>query len=241
MTDGPGEQAQPDEGSDDTVRRLLTAAALPQPRTPDEVTDRLDLVLAGLVAERAAAESPSSAVASLDRRRRRWPQVLAAAAAVSVVGLGLGQVVGHDAEMAADSASAGSGVEYSPDVADDGAEDSGPARRDARVESDLDAPAPLAERDEYAAEPTLRLRTSSLTLDLQRIEDFALAVPAGRRWSTACVQPDTGRGDEWLPVHVDGSPGILVLRAPTGERRRAEVYTCEDGDQAVASTTVDAR
>ena len=89
-----------------------------------------------------------------------------------------------------------------------------------------------------------RLRTSSLTVDLQRIEDFGLAVPVAdtpRRWAEACVRPETVAGDEWLPVRLDGEAAVLVLGAPADGRRTAEVFTCDDGDRPAATTTLDAR
>lgn len=61
------------------VSRLLADAASPT-RLPDEVAARLDEVLAALVSER----TEDSDVVPL--RSRRWPQLLVAAAAVSLVG-----------------------------------------------------------------------------------------------------------------------------------------------------------
>ncbi len=98
----------PEESSaqeQELVRDLLASAAGPEPM-PEDVRSRLDDVLADLVATRGAdgagdADSSGDAgdptpPASLDaRRRRRWPKVLVAAAAVSVLAYGAG-VVGLD-------------------------------------------------------------------------------------------------------------------------------------------------
>ena len=67
----------PDEEAE--ISRLLADAASPEPM-PAEVSARLEDVLAGLVADREAA----APVVPL--KPRRWPQVLVAAAAVSLVG-----------------------------------------------------------------------------------------------------------------------------------------------------------
>jgi hypothetical protein len=67
----------PDEEAE--ISRLLADAASPEPM-PAEVSARLDDVLAGLVADREAA----APVVPL--KPRRWPQVLVAAAAVSLAG-----------------------------------------------------------------------------------------------------------------------------------------------------------
>lgn len=79
----------------DAVRRALRAARHDAP-LPDDVAARLDATLAGLVADRAAGEPALAAVAAAapadgsDRvvpLRRRWPAFLAAAAAVTAIGL----------------------------------------------------------------------------------------------------------------------------------------------------------
>jgi hypothetical protein len=93
-----GEMSTPPDGptgdpdGPELVRALLGEVGREPEPLPDDVADRLDDVLAGLVAERAGtatrpADSP--AVVPLDRarrRRRRGAQVLVAAAAVVVGG-----------------------------------------------------------------------------------------------------------------------------------------------------------
>lgn len=228
------EDGASEDVTEEGVRRLLVSAARPQPAVPAEVVARLDGVLADLVALRAEEEAPAPSAVSLDSRRRRWPQVLVAAATVSVLGLGIGIVVRDGGMMAAqeDAASAGSGAESAdrPEtLSEKGAGAPEAADKDTQGSSGLSRTA------------VLRLRSSSLALDLQRVEDFALAVPAGARWSAACVRPGTTEGDEWLPVRLDGEPAVLVLREPSGDRRRADVYTCDDEDEPAATGTVDPR
>ncbi|MDO7868203.1 hypothetical protein [Nocardioides jiangxiensis] len=70
----------------DAVRRSLRAARHEEP-LPDDVAARLDERLAGLVAERSAG-APADVAPVVPLRRRRWPAVLAAAAALTAIGLG---------------------------------------------------------------------------------------------------------------------------------------------------------
>jgi hypothetical protein len=241
------------------VRRLLAAAGGPTPELPPDVGGRLDDVLAGLVAERAHAapgSPPADQVTGVtelgERRRRRWPQLLVAAAAVSVLGIGIGNVMdggvvsmdsGGEAATTADSAGSAAGP---PEGERESADQEGAAPAPAD-EQELDAAKdelPGGARGALDTRDAPRLRTSSLTVDLQRLEDFGLAVPVAdsrARWALACVRPETAAGDEWLPVRLDGEEAVLVLRAPADGRRTAEVFTCDDGDSPAAATTIDAR
>ena len=236
----------------DEVRRLLAESSTPDPM-PEDVVTRLDSVLAGLVSERAAAptgdEGPAGAtveplVATLPTRRRRWPQLLAAAAAASVLGLGIGNLLQSDGFMAAEEDAAGSA---SQETAADSA-------RDQASEGSADQPNALSDPEpdppgEGEAFPgtaktrgdVLRLRTRSLDLDLQRVQDFSLAAPTGPRWEAACARPRTAAGDEWLPVRLDDEAGVLLLRQPDGGRRQAEVYTCGSPDRPAVTGTVEVR
>jgi hypothetical protein len=256
MNEQHDDATAPDE---EQVRRLLAAAGGSTPELPPDVSGRLDDVLAGLVAERVhAAEGPlpadevTGATELGERRRRRWPRLLVAAAAVSVLGIGLGNVMdggvingdgGGEAATTADSA--GSAAEP-PTVQRESADQEGAAPAPAD-EQELDAAKdefPAGARGYLDARNAPRLRTTSLTLDLQRIEDFGLAVPVAdsrARWAQACVRPETAAGDEWLPVRLDGREAVLVLRAAADGRRTAEVFTCDDGDSPAAATTIDAR
>jgi len=226
------EDGAPEDVNED-VRRLLVSAASPGPTLPAEVAERLDTVLADLVASRSEEGAAGSPVVPLVPRRRRWPQVLVAAAAVSVLSLGVGTVLRDGGMMSArEDAASGSAAESAD-------------RPETLSDKGAGEPAPTTDQDtqgsaEMARSTVLRLRTRSLALDLQRVRDFALAVPAGARWSAACVRPATTTGDEWLPVRLDGEPAVLLLRAPTGDRRRADVYTCEDGAEPAATGTVGA-
>lgn len=240
------------------VRRLLAAAAGPDPgeQMPEDVAGRLDDVLAGLVSERADApatatekgiaedpvpEDEVTGVTELaSRRRRRWPKLLLAAAAVSVIALGVGidDLTGGQGDS---STSAESPSVASKDDAGGGA-GAAPERLEARSSEDAGADRDLVTPLPEAASDLTRLRTGSLRADVQRVADFSLkaALAEGLRRS-GCVRPDTEAGDEWLPVRLDGESAVLVLRAPAGGRRTAEVFTCDDADTPAASTTIEAR
>lgn len=84
------------------VRRLLAEARVDpgSEALPDEVADRLDAVLVGLVEPGAQSADPSTSAAAAGsvadlatRRRRRVGGLLLAAAAVVVAAVGVGQVV----------------------------------------------------------------------------------------------------------------------------------------------------
>lgn len=240
------------------VRRLLAAAAGPDPEPmPQNVAGRLDDVLAGLVSERADApvttteegvaegsvpEDEVTGVTQLaSRRRRRWPQLLLAAAAVSVIALG----VGIDDLTSGQGDSSTSAEAPSVATQDNAAGGAGaaPERLGARSPEDAETNRDLSTPLPEAASDFPRLRTASLRADVQRVADFSLtaAMSDGLRRSGGCVLPETGAGDEWLPVRLDGESAVLVLRAPAGGRRTAEVFTCDDADTPAASTTIEAR
>lgn len=237
-----------DEQTEEQVRRLLAAAAGREKEMPPDVADRLDGVLADLVRRRGAegleapvdaASGPAprdgAAVTDLASKRRRWgPRLLVAAAAVSVLALGVG--------VSLDDLTGGAQESASSDGAADGATGglAQPERSPAGPEPAQDQGRTTLSR---SAHPP-HVRSRSLEADLQRIEDTDLAVPvadSSRRWQGACVRPKTGTGDEWLPVRLDGRPAVLVLRAPDGGRRTADVFACGSANRPAASATLKAR
>jgi hypothetical protein len=225
------------------VSRLLAAAARPAPPLPDDVAARLDARLAALMAAGAAGAKDQSPQAAADTSagpgasgaprpaRRRWPQLLVAAAAVSVLGLGLGNVLGGSMSGDSSQPTAGSAAEDGggPETEDRGADSQAPGASTLREES-----------AGPARKGPVRLRTRSLAADAQLVEDFELAIPAGRdaRNEDACVPPPTTAGAAWLPVLLDGEPALLVLGVPRDGSRLAEVYTCADPGSPAATTTV---
>lgn len=250
-----------DQAEQQRVSRLLATAGGGEETVPPDVAARLDAVLADLTAGRPApgdtapgpvapsAEVPDEVAAR--RRRRRWPQLLVAAAAVSVLGLGAGTLLdsmGSGSSDSAGEAMAGAAAE-DPGAAADG---TGP-REGATPTSRLRQQTPVDETEELSGDTAEadaralatigvpRLRSGSLAVDLQRAADLSRPGDGGRDLARSCVQPDLTPGDQWLRVRLDGAPAVLVLRAPEGGRRTAEVYTCDDGDTPAASRRIDAR
>ena len=92
----------------EAVRRLL-AGARHDEGIPDDVATRLDAAIAELAAERTdgapAEEGAARAAVVIPLHRRRWPQVLVAAAAVTVFGFSMTQIVGNGADDADSGAS----------------------------------------------------------------------------------------------------------------------------------------
>lgn len=242
----PGTHA--DAAGEETVRRLLAASGGPV-TMPPEVAARLDDVLADLQAERSAAPArPASRpapIADLDARRaRRWPKVLVAAAAVSVLGVGLGNVmddlgvgVGSPTSDQAASESAGR-AEMGPAEASGGGEASSD-------EDEVDTGDALAQTRNKRSLP--KVRSESVTADASRILAFSEVFAADRpqalsgRAGGSCEPPALGRGDGMVAVRLDGEPATLVFRAREGGRRQVEVFACDDPRSPVLVTTVDAR
>jgi len=231
-----------DEPGQEGVRRLLAAAGDPAP-LPEDVAHRLDDVLAGLVAARAgsaAATTTGSSVPSLaERRARRWPRLLVAAAVVSVVGLGVSNVLegtstsqsdttaSGDAGGAADADGQGDRLAREAAPADSGAEEKGTAKdRRGEVAARLAVPA---------------LSSASLATDAQRVADLPVAVLLSAQRENRvgrCAAPPADRGDQLVDVRLDGAPATLVLRAAGNGFRLAEVYACGNAAHPVASTSV---
>jgi hypothetical protein len=236
-------QGDPDHGASErssseqeTVRRLLAAAGRPPEPLPDDVATRLDDVFAGLVAERtgepgAEPRAGTAPVTNLTaRRRRRWASALVAAASVSVIALGVSNVMQAGQTGSQDAASGG---------ADMARQERGGTAAELPPQDGLGEEVSPYSAESQARSVT-RLRSGALTTQVQQIEDLGLVVPtdAAHGWKEACVRPPTSRGDEWLPVRLDGQRGVLVLRAPVDGRRAAEVFTCRT---LVMSERADAR
>lgn len=243
---------------EEQVRRAL-ASAPPAGGLPPEVAARLDATLAGLVAERSAAgvagadgapeSEPAPVVALEERRRRRWPRLLVAAAAVSVLTYGVGtslgglQVSGGSAESTAarDETFAGGGSGAGADTDSLTPEDA-PKALDGKVHAD--GARVLARK--LLVPGTVRLNGSSLREDVQRLVSSTLDGPANAREPVptagqldslgGCDQPDTGRGDRIAAARLDGRRATLVVRKATDGTRVAEVYSCGDGSRLLAQT-----
>lgn len=246
---------------EEQVRRAL-AAAPPVEGLPPEVAARLDATLAGLVAERAAGETgPEPAVASLEeRRRRRWPGVLVAAAAVSVLAYGVGTTLGGvglsgggaESTAARDQTFSGAGADSADRGATEGDAEDAPEEPGALVTDREDAVAGGAPAEGRAllVSGTVRLHRGSLREEVGRlVRDAALArAPASDKTRDSagfladrCEQPDLARGDRIAAARLDGTRATLVVRKAVGGTRVAEIYSCGDGSDLLAITQVPSR
>ncbi len=255
MTDDHDETPQPQDLSPEEeaeVRRLLTEAGGPL-TTPADVVARLDETLAGLVAERvqeADGDGPPATVTHLATRRRRWPTALLAAAAVVVVGYGLGNVVNGDM-AGSDAGSAGGGSA-------DSAESEPEAAADDAGGGDNLAALPRDGELTYSSTPRLRLSSDDFDAGVRRAvgnaDDVSLTDDTSgqaasqnarkqelRKLRSAlgrCAEPPSERRDRWFVVRYDGKVATLVV----GPRRQgavdARVYSC-DGTTLLRASTVD--
>ena len=250
---------------EEQVRRAL-AAAPPVEQLPTEVAARLDATLADLVAERAAGESgpePGVVTSLEERRRRRWPGVLVAAAAVSVLAYGVGTTLGGvglaggsaESTAARDQTFSGAGAD-SADGGDTGGDTSGgteaaPEEPGAVVTERGDSVAGDRPADGRAllVAGTVRLHRGSLREEVGRlVRDANLGrAPASDADTTRdsagflddrCEQPDLARGDRLAAVRLDGRRATLVVRKAVDGTRVAEIYSCGDGSDLLAITQV---
>lgn len=249
---------------EEQVRRTL--ASLPaEPGVPPQVAARLDDTLARLVAERdggAEHGADRSADELEQRRRRRWPRVLVAAASVAVLAYGAGvvldglQVSGSDSASTAarDETFAGAGA---------GSESGG------RAGSDAPGIAPSAGTDSLgglAGSPqagsktaaraltqrTVRLHRDTLSDDVRRVLDATTLVDGRAPRSDVnkratpdvvapCAAPRLGPRDRYAPARLDGARATLVVHRGTDGTRVAEVYACDDASRLLARTELGAR
>lgn len=244
---------------EERVRRALADAPAAGPMPP-EVAARLDAALAGLVAERseaAAAPGEPAPVASLESRRRgprRWPQVLVAAASVSVLAFGVGVVADGMAGSGGMDASTTEGR-----AADSGADfEAGEAAPEGATDGKGAAPSPMP-LDGRAVTllvdaPPAELSRQSLTEDVRRLlrrSGVAGGYTTGsqgprsdREGVTAlsrCDLPEGSRGDRMAAARLDGERATLVVRRAVDGVRVAEVYSCADGEERLAVTRVEVR
>jgi hypothetical protein len=232
----------PDLGPEDeeTVRRLLAEAGGPL-ATPPEVRARLEETLADLVASRADAHraepeaaDPTGDGAVVTRlapgRRRRWPALVAAAAALFVVGYGTATVVQQSGGGVGEADSAGSaGQEEGGGPAADtgggavrGLEGTARAQGDAPGEAAPDVTG--AFRGPGAPAPVL----AGGDLDPWALGSGAVArAPSpGTPLVTVCAPPPTDAGEAAYRVRFRGIPATLVLGPVSHGRRVAVVYGC---------------
>lgn len=236
---------------EEEVRRALAAAPAEAPMPP-EVVARLDATLADLVAERPTTAAPAPLDELEDRRRRRWPRVLVAAASVSVLAYGAGVALnglqvsgGGDATTARDGsivAEDEAGGQAAPEL----------ARSDAPVPGSTDSRGYLdstLRADQLLSEETVELDSSTLGEDVDRLlrttasDRGGPAAASGKDESLSaflagCAVPDTARGDRVAAARLDGRRATLVVRTAVSGARVAEVYSCDEPSRLLTFTRV---
>ena len=252
MTD-PSDGTEPDRTrpadlgaeEDAAVRRLLADAGGPVP-TPPDVVARLDATLSRLVAERDAEGTEQATVTPLAVRRRRWPKVLLAAAAVVVGGYGVGAAVtGTMAGGEADSGSAGAGVADSQAEAGDSASSGGAdsfAREPSKGTLEASGPVQRLSSADFDAEVSrLVVRTPTADAPKNQTDGGAVAdseLKAVRKARGRCAAPPSRARDTWYVVRYDAKPATLVVGPERGGVVRARVFSC-DGTTLLRDSTVD--
>ena len=205
---------------EERVRRLLADGRHDQPM-PDDVADRLDRVLADL--QREARRTPAPVDLAARRRRRIGRNVLVAAAAVVVLGVGISRLdlSGQDGA----GGSADSGTASAPESA---ARDDEAGADVADGANGLVEHRPLVLSSEGFERQVRRAAAGPLAslADLPQEEagDADQGAGSARAW---CDEPGWGRGER-VRVRYDGERGVLVLRTPVGDTRDVDLYLCGD-------------
>lgn len=262
-TDHEPDEPTPDEltpDQDAAVRRALAEAGDAGPM-PAEVADRLDGVIAGLAAERAAVPSVSHPedhhVVPLDaaaRRRRVRARLLLAAAAVVIVGaIGAGLVSDHGG--GADLSAADEMARDNPDRSaslDARTAPSGEAGGEAADSSAPPAAAPSTSREVVPDlqrvvmdGPLREVRADHLSEDLVALQQLTLIDPRAVDYSGTTLaapegfmcEPSTFGAGYLIGVEYAGKPAVVAFREPVGQTQAADVLACGTGD-VLHSTTL---
>lgn len=252
MTDEHDDELDPVTPEDEArIRALLTDARATGP-IPAEVAARLDDAIVGLAAGRAVDPdvvdpSPATGSEAIIRpfartRRHRVVALLGAAAAVAVVGLGVGALIDRDSNSAGDTAATDAGVERGQKVPSDDEALKSVAPETGGGTAFDEASAPPWEK----VVPTPRaaaVRSRHLSHDLAAIQADYLPVPGRARYGKTlihqpagftCPSADWGRG-VLVAARYDGAPAFVAFRQPMGSSQVVEVLQC--GTAEVLRTT----
>lgn len=234
---------------EEQVRLALAAAARAErgdtPPMPPEVVDRLDRVLAELVAGRATRSAPAPIDADEPvlpdelavRRKRNWPHVLVAAAAVAVIAAAGGAV-------ATRGFGGGGGQTSSTEAASE------PQLRGKTLEQDIqrlatggpaESPATSAPSANASERPLPDGSASGGTTPATPSFGGPKLGKATGHAAPGCDNPTAPLGARVIPVRLDGKQATLVLGAPLNGMREAWVYSCDDGSHAVHTVSVQQR
>ncbi|HEX2175407.1 MAG TPA: zf-HC2 domain-containing protein [Nocardioidaceae bacterium] len=207
-----------------TMPQTLRTAAATTPPMPEQVAARLQAVLADEARRRPRPVAVSDLAGRRQRRRRALTGGLLAAAAVTVVAIGLGEVVGTDGGgSAGESAVSGRAPADAADPGRPNAGRPGPDGAPAQRRGPGVAIAPEARRGRGdSPEPFLRGLTPAELIDAVAASHVPGTV---RRDRPACVDAALGGGARTaaayavrLPAGSGGTRGLVVLRpgvAPT--------------------------
>lgn len=218
---------------EEQVRRALGAVARAEDGPerqgiPLDVADRLDEVLHELVAGRSARGSALPAAVGqdelADRRHRRWPNALVAAAAVAAIAAAGGAV-----------ATGGFGLGSQGDSNAGSTSDAGVAPKDG--ERGLTGPSPSGPGGKMALRIP-RLSSDTLARDVERVvangpKAYLSPHKDGRRLiaplhaaGVPCRRPTVSGGTVVVDVLLDKVAATLVLSPGKGGTRVARVYSC---------------
>lgn len=217
-----------DPVDEERVRRLLADAAPGPGSLPEDVAARLDTVIAGLAAERAATSAdpdPDTGRDDLARRRtrRRWAGALLAAAAVVVAVVAVRPVLSGGPTQSAGSASTAAKAPSGGDLLGPG------------------SPGVQGFRSYRLGGPPPRLSSDRLAADVRRLGLEAQTPRTGRSPEAGrprCALPAPRRDADLIAVLLDGRPATLVLVPEAGGTREALVYACGDGTTVLARASV---
>lgn len=248
------EQLDPLAPEDEARVRSLLADARETGPMPPAVVARLDEALVGLAAQRVVDEAQlteatgyGATVHPITRsRRHRVAAVLGAAAAVAVLGLGVGAVLDNGQDGADNASSADSKVDRGQ------LNDADEPRVEATPGDALVTGAEMGDAERFiVGDRAFVVRSSHLTRDLARLQARLLvgrnsvSIDDYRRdlvhhpKGFACEIADWGRGI-LIGVRYDDAPAFVAFREPMGESQVVEVLQCGTGD-LLRSTTLPVR
>ncbi len=227
------------------VSRMLAESA-PPVAMPASVVARLDAVLADLVAEQespvAAATADDGVVVQL--KRRRWPQVLVAAAAVSLFGYVGGTLLLQDRGSSDDGGAA---------VGTADAESALPEPRRAAPQAVPKPLAPAEQGDGRETDPTaadslsgllegdaLRLTRDAADATLALDKRFGAATDL-RSYATKagrCSSPVLRPSETTFELPLEGGRRAVVVLSPVGGGTQATVYPCRQSRFPIGSSLV---
>jgi hypothetical protein len=224
------------------VRRLLADARHTEP-IPDEVSARLDAVLADLRANEPPASStgaPDGTVTDLAaaRRRRTARSILVAAAAVVAIGVGISQIPHLGSGDSDDSA--GSSADNSLSNGSQSEQDSaGGANAQPPDLAPSDHP-PRLDPDRFGDQVARLQRTYGSDERLPAPGTAAKQFAEGRSdaMAASCSADRWGHGRA-LPVRYDHQAGVLIFRDARGDTQVVDLFLC-GRDDPVRSITLPA-